>query len=368
MAAVLEPPAAVEPRAAQPSRVPVQKADGHFPALTGIRFFLALWVILHHLASRNMMLEQWARSLPAGLQNFIHGGYLAVGAFFVLSGFVLARRYHSPDWNRASLLRYGLSRFARIYPVYVLSLALILPLMIMEWNPTWMANYFLLLQGWADPRVYWNTPAWSLSCEVFFYLCFPLAVMIVRARNWMGVLAAGCAACLLTAALRNLGMPEAWKPLLYLSDFLMGIAAADAFTLLAKSRWQSRIRGAWIYLPACAAAVAIVVRPDVLGRTVTLNGALRPLNALALIGFALGGGWLARTLSTELAVYLGKASYSMYILHIPLLWWYNFPREFNPFPAVVNACLYTLLVIVVSAAVFRWIEEPANRHLRRRFR
>ena len=53
-----------------------------------------------------------------------------------------------------------------------------------------------------------------------------------------------------------------------------------------------------------------------------LNSALRPLNGLLLIGFALGGGPAARGLSTPVAVYLGKASYAMYILHVPMLWWY----------------------------------------------
>jgi peptidoglycan/LPS O-acetylase OafA/YrhL len=347
----------------KPTKRPL--ADSHLPALTGVRFFLALWVILHHLTSRNMMLEGWARTLPEEVRNFIRGGYLAVGAFFVLSGFVLGRRYDAPRWTRTSLFNYGLSRFARIYPVYLVSLVLILPLVILDWKPAWMANYVFLLQGWSDPGVYWNTPAWSLSCEVFFYLLFPLAVLLFRARNWPGVLAVATAACLLTATLRNIGMPEAWKPLLHFSDFLIGVAAADAFALL--PRWP-RGKGAWLYLPACAASVAVIARPDILARGLTLNGTLRPLNAIALIGLALGGGALGRFLSHELTVYLGKASYSMYILHIPLLWYYNFPRDFNHLPAVVNACLYTLLVIAVSAAVFRWIEEPANSNLRKRFK
>jgi peptidoglycan/LPS O-acetylase OafA/YrhL len=91
---------------------------------------------------------------------------------------------------------------------------------------------------------------------------------------------------------------------------------------------------------------------------------LRPLNAAILIGLAMGGGWLARLLATSPAVYLGKASYSLYILHIPLLWWYTAADPVNPLPRTASAVVYTLIAVGVSAVVFRWFEEPANRRLR----
>jgi peptidoglycan/LPS O-acetylase OafA/YrhL len=70
----------------------------HLPALTGLRFVLAIWVIVHHLTGKGMMLEPWVQSLPDGLQSLVRGGYLAVGTFFVLSGFVLARSYGEKEW------------------------------------------------------------------------------------------------------------------------------------------------------------------------------------------------------------------------------------------------------------------------------
>jgi peptidoglycan/LPS O-acetylase OafA/YrhL len=87
---------------------------------------------------------------------------------------------------------------------------------------------------------------------------------------------------------------------------------------------------------------------------IDLNTALRPLNALLLVGLALG----ARALSTPLVVYLGKSSYAMYILHVPVLWWIS--RWSPHMPAVV----YVALVILISAVVYRYFEEPANRYLR----
>ena len=64
-----------------------------YPALTGLRFFLALWVILEHLTGPGQKLEATVLLLPHGMFTLIRGGYQAVTTFFVLSGFVLTRSY-----------------------------------------------------------------------------------------------------------------------------------------------------------------------------------------------------------------------------------------------------------------------------------
>ena len=70
------------------------KSDAQYlPALTGLRFVLGMWVILHHLTGKGMLLDQWNLTLPFALQSIFRGGYLAVQTFFLLSGFVLAQSY-----------------------------------------------------------------------------------------------------------------------------------------------------------------------------------------------------------------------------------------------------------------------------------
>ncbi len=345
----------------------------HLPALTGLRFVLALWVVLHHLTGRGMMLDAWVRALPPAGGGLVRGGYLAVGTFFVLSGFVLARNYNNSGWTRHALVRYGVSRFARIYPVYLLSLLVVSPFIVAERAPyktALLADYGLVLQGWTGTLpVNWNTPAWSLSCEVFFYICFPLALALLGRLNWRVVWAITAVTCFLPGVMLRLGIPDMWKPLIHLSDFVIGIAASSAYDLLQRSRLDLEGRGYWLYLPAAAAGAALIAKPDLAPATLGLNSTLRPLNALLIVGLALGGGLFARGLSTRLAVYLGKASYSLYILHIPLLWWY---KRFGvpPFrwvPPAALAFVYVAGTVAVSAAVFRLVEEPANRHLRNWF-
>ena len=162
--------------------------------------------------------------------------------------------------------------------------------------------------------------------------------------------------CCLTRAMWAAGVSDNIKPLVHLSDFLMGIAAACAYDLL--QRRARPPKGWWLYLPGLAGAAGVIAYPGVLPDSIDMNTALRPLNGLLLIGLALGGGAVARVLSTRVAVYLGKSSYAMYILHVPILWWCL--RRSPEFPPL----LYVAIVIAVSAVVYGAFEEPANRRLR----
>jgi peptidoglycan/LPS O-acetylase OafA/YrhL len=332
------------------------------PALTGLRFLMALWVVLHHLTGHGQSLEAAVLRLPFPIYTFIRGGYEVPTTFFVLSGFMLARSHLSTVWSRRNLLRYGLSRVARIYPVYALSLAIVAPFILADQTPSkgrLVAVHGLLIQGWLGPlSVNWNTPAWTLSCEMFFYLAFPLVAVAFQGSGWGKTLAAAVVACCLTRVLWAAGVSDGTKPLVHLADFLMGIAASCAYDLLV--RHGRPPAGMWLYLPAAAAAAVLLAWPQVLPRPIDLNSALRPLNAALLVGLGLGGGLAARALSSRLIVYLGKSSYAIYLLHIPIMWWYcRWSKGFS-------APLYIALVIGISVLVYRFIEEPANRYLRSR--
>ena len=263
-----------------------------FPALTGLRFFLALWVILHHLTGPGQKLEATALLLPHGLFTLIRGGYQAVTTFFVLSGFVLTRSYAATVWTRRNTLRYALGRVARVYPVYLLSLAVVAPFILADHTPGkpgYLVAHFLLVQAWLGAiPVNWNTPAWSLSCEMFFYALFPLSALFTRRANWRGIALAAAIACCLTRAMWAAGVSDNIKPLVHLSDFLMGIAAACAYELL--QRRARPPRGWWLYIPGLAGAAGVIAYPEVLPKFIDLNSALRPLNGVLLIGLALGGG------------------------------------------------------------------------------
>jgi len=340
---------------AQPSR------SGHLPALTGLRFFLALWVIFTHLIGTGHVYEPVVLLLPGPLQDILRRGYQAVPTFFVLSGFVLAKTYGRTEWNRSNLWKYLTGRFARVYPVYLLSLLIVSPFIVKAQDAPkgWLvAMHLTLTQGWfaGHYTAGWNTPAWSLSCEMFFYLIFPLLIIPMKNQGWRRTIGAALVACVLTQAMWAAGISDQIKPIVHLSDFLMGIAVANAFDLLTVRR--SAPSGAWFYGVGFLGSAAILAYAQYLPESISMNTLLRPMNALLLLGLGLGGGGLARLLSAQPIVYLGKASYAMYILHIPILWWAV------SWPSFAVTYLYVPFVVGLSCVVYQIFEEPANRFIR----
>jgi peptidoglycan/LPS O-acetylase OafA/YrhL len=324
-----------------------------------------------------MMLAQWEQTMPAAARSLLRGGYLAVQTFFILSGFVLARSYASTRWNRQSLIRFGMARIARIYPAYLLSLIVVSRFMLETLakpgrttgqKAGLLGDYAFLLLGWKGSlSVGWNTPAWSLSCELFFYLCFPLLFLWLRKARLPGILTALGISLVVPIALAHAGVPSVWKPIHHLSDFLAGIAAAGLYDILSRSVPALRGRGFLLYIPAVAAALAFIVHPEVLNGTLAdLNTVLRPLNVLLLIGLGFGDGLLGRALAAKPAEYLGKVSYCMYILHVPILWWYSryALHLLGPAPHGWSAVAFLVSVVAISSAAYELVESPANDRIR----
>jgi peptidoglycan/LPS O-acetylase OafA/YrhL len=347
------------------------------PALTGLRFVLGIWVILHHLTGSRMLLDQWNQSLPAAAQSLMRGGYLAVQTFFLLSGFVLALSYAHTKWDRRSLMRFAVARVARIYPAYLLSLAVVSWFMFefvlkpgrsVAHKAAVLGDYAFVLQGWQGSLTEgWNTPAWSLSCEFFFYLCFPLLFLWLGRGRLTRVFAALGACLVVPILLVHAGVPAFWKPIHHLADFAAGIAAARIYSAMVRSGAAVERIGFWLSGGALAAGAGFIIYPHVLDGTVmNLNTVLRPINVALLIGLATGGGFIVRLLSTEAVGYLGKVSYSMYILHIPLLWWFSQYTTYKYGSAAPGwiGFLFVVVVIGVSAAAYEFVEAPANRWIR----
>jgi len=339
---------------------PTQRSE-HLPALTGLRFFLALWVVFSHLIGTGHVYEPVVLVLPGPLQDLVRRGYQAVPTFFVLSGFVLARTYGPTVWNRRNLWKYLTGRFARVYPVYLLSLLIVAPFIVhaRDQPKGWLvAMHLTLTQGWFTGHYTagWNTPAWSLSCEMFFYLMFPLLIIPMKNGGWARTLGAALAACVLTQAMWAAGISDQIKPLIHLSDFLMGIAVARAFDLLTQR--VAAPSGKWFYRIGFIGSAVILAYAQYLPGSISMNTLLRPMNGLLLLGLGLGGGLVARVFSARPIVYLGKASYAMYILHIPILWWAV------SWPSLAVRYLYVAFVVTLSCLVYAVFEEPANRWLR----
>jgi peptidoglycan/LPS O-acetylase OafA/YrhL len=169
------------PEAFSPSPRGPDAARPRLAALTTLRFFAALHVVLFHVKVIGILAGG-----PWWYQNFAGIGYVGVNFFFVLSGFILVYTYAGPS---LSARRFWQARFARVYPAYLLSLLVAAPffffaighldLPFFAWSREHLAAACILtialLQAWApQAALTWNSVCWSLSVEAFFYSVFPL--------------------------------------------------------------------------------------------------------------------------------------------------------------------------------------------------
>ncbi len=158
------------------------------PALAGVRIFAALHIYFFHLKQAHdagLLRFSAISALPAPLASLIGRGHVSTGLFFQLSGFLLAYAYldssgrpKTTDWT------FWRGRFVRLYPLYFLSLLLLVPapalLPFTAKHPSTaevaggVLSSLTLTQAWFPAfALWWNAPAWALSAFAAFYAIFP---------------------------------------------------------------------------------------------------------------------------------------------------------------------------------------------------
>lgn len=326
-------------------------------SLTGLRFFAALQVVLFHFGAGFAARHH----LPAWGLAWLDSGWCAVCLFFVLSGFVLAYSYQGKIQGITSSGRFWQARFARIYPVYLASLLLCFHnafiiswklkiaslTMVQSWNP------FHPAYGGS-----WNMPTWTLSVEAFFYLLFPLLIVLLDKANNRGVwILFWCLLGVILLARTELTGPSTPilaipLPILRLPEFLLGLCAGLLFRRGVRLPWAG-----WISLASVAAAVAIMAS----GHPQLLRFIILPF-AFLIFSLAHGTGTIAKALSTKVLLLLGGASYSVYLLQEPvrilLHEWIG--RQGDG----LDTYLFVPVLICFAVLVFRFYEEPMRHWLK----
>jgi len=314
------------------------------PALTGLRFLLAALVMMYHNGA-----EQIHRA-PAWAGSIVSFGFLAVNAFFILSGFVLAQSYLDSEGKmRGSRAEFWIARFARIYPVYALAILFSFPNRLENGSGALTATgekiattcVFTLTQSWApDFSVFINRAAWSLSVEAFFYFAFPFVIGCVAAKSRRGLISVMAVCWILLLAPASLFVLAGgglfgtaaqtiayttrfaafmqFNPALHLPAFIMGIALQRLFTLERPSPLVNSWRAGAISWASLLLIGVILGAGWKLPAPLVHKGLLAPLFAALMFGLASGRGALAAALANREMVRLGEASYSVYLLHIPL--------------------------------------------------
>lgn len=338
--------------------------------LTSVRFFAALSVLLFHFGA-GMVARLGA---PVPLRNLFANGYVGVTFFFVLSGFLLTYSYFDRLSNAAQMRDYAVSRLARLYPVYLLGLALLVPEYLPHANLVEALRVITVTQSWTLPLATlpaaWNTPAWTLSIELAFYIVFPVILAgLRRTRRWQAIVGIfTCAAVIVglgTAGVSPGGsgpiVRQAWLawvpfPLIRGPEFLLGALLGLAFVRR------------WFRLPRLAAPLAGAAIIGVMCATQAswVPGAVCLGAAVLILGLAqTAGEGTHRLLSSTIMVRLGASSYALYLMQIGVK--RIFSAAFTGRLDVFGRLLFPVCLIGLSVLVFLYFEEPCRRLIQRAF-
>lgn len=317
------------------------KSQSRLQFLDGIRGLCALYITLHHayfICGWNHgggAFPGWFRWLT----DWMWHGPLAVGVFIVLSGFCLMLPVVRSENGQ---LRGGVAGFARrrarrILPPYFAALGFSLLLIVtvptlgsksgQRWDlqlpafePGALLSHLLLVHNLSDSWIYKiNSPLWSIATEWQIYFIFALLLHPVWRR--LGTLAMAAMAAIL-------GMGLLWAlPALpayphYLTMFAMGAVAA--VVCFGRDRQLQRLRtgvpwGALAFATGTGFAAALLLAPGAVWRVRLLaEFAVAVCAALLIVHGALSGrriDWL----NSRLLQNLGQYSYSLYLVHMPVL-------------------------------------------------
>ena len=145
--------------------------------LTFTRFIAAISIVIFHYGNESFLFNNKYLSFI-----FTHAN-VGVSYFFVLSGFVLTIVYYQK--KEFSTKQYFINRFARVYPLYIFSIIIILFIFhFQSININELILNITMLQSWVPKMATTlNYPAWSLSVELFFYISFPLIFRYLKKRR-----------------------------------------------------------------------------------------------------------------------------------------------------------------------------------------
>lgn len=371
--------ASPEAREASKQLVDIRKPD-RLNALTGLRCFAAVNIVLFHFSNPN-----WFGIFAP----VVNAGYASVSFFILLSGFVLA--YNYAGRARAGQLdkaRFYKARFTRLYPIYFLSLLLAWRVIPQEEHAhthamflTGMALSPLLLQGWIPSiATFLNTPAWTMSAESFFYAVFPWMARWKRPERkrtillWLAVVwGIGLIPGTLYVVFNPDGIAQVnrysygpwlqalkFTPLPHLMSFVFGVLLAQLDELIPR---KAIIRPVLGVIGFVLLFLILWLAKD-MPYALLHDGFLMPYFGCIVLGLA-GDNVLARGFGIRPLVFVGEASYCLYLLHFNFWILIHQTHVLDKLHlAQYDPWISYAILIGMALVALHYVEKPAQRTLR----
>ena len=372
------------------------------PILDLFRLFAALLVVLVHY---EIIFGQFV----------VYGslGTTALSWFFILSGFIITYSY--PDFDSFSdLKRFYVHRFIRIYPVYFL--AVLVSAIFVSGGVTALGDQFFEQvrrpfeisydlpqvkdsEFWAISalrhltftqslssvetlKLVFNGPLWSLVLEVYFYLAFPLLLILLKPMKSLSRIAIALIFGYVLQFLliqyflpdvesfnvMNLNVPIYTNPAIRGLEFVFGMLLYKAFALLPSITREEKHTSTPLLMAIFGYLVINAVGENFIPYQYSMFFSAVPVVAL-LVFILARTHWYPVGIGNKLCLWAGGISYVLYCFHWPLM---EMVRFWNIVPQSVafpyHLITLILFLLLVSHLIYRWIETPIRRLLYRKFK
>ncbi|CAI1131472.1 acyltransferase family protein [Serratia quinivorans] len=339
--------------------------------LDGLRGIFALTVALSHFFGSQYGWHDYP------FQN----AYISVDFFFILSGFVLSHVYgqalSSGLMNDRKFIFY---RFARMYPLHIVTMVVvgIIYLLTQRAFPfdepffSGIANIFLLQNMGFVSNWSWNDPSWSISAE-FWVSVFLVPWCIRRVKtNQLLFIALMCYTVLYTS-FGSLMVAHEMMYGIVTSGFvrcIAGVTLGIAVCRMVQGMGQTGLNHMQKSIIGCldmilfAAVVYLVYQKTPIGK---LSFLPIPLVALLMLSLATLNSWFNKIIGSRIPVWLGDISYSVYLIHTPIILVMGSVLAPLNLPFAVKFTVFLTLTLVLSHLTHRFFEKPCYEWLKKRF-
>ena len=357
--------------------------------LTITRFLVILLVLYSH--GDTGIYSAFLERIPF-FQELLLAGPAGVSYFYVLSGFVMGLAYFRQG-EEFNITKFWRARFLRLYPLYLIAFLLTCAYyadsILRIKPPKILANIFII-QAWIPAYSQsFNYPAWSMTVEIFFYIVFPFFTIWAYKQSTKKLITGSLIFWAISQIIYHIlwigYFPErkdiiVYSPIFHLNSFIIGVVGAIWY--LREGR-QQNLKPKTILLVFLASVIFVSVYTVISLRHINyfpylptglqpMAGLLAPLMVLFCISLSLDQSRLSKSLTHPAFLMLGEATYAIYILHVPLTWFY---RRFLESSALVtdptrifDVTAFPLLIgiglfarICIDQPIQTWLKNIMNR-------
>ena len=350
---------------------------GRYSLLDFARFLAAICVVIYHY--QHFMEKPYLQTLSwyPYIDLFIEKGYLAVPFFWTLSGFVIASTYTPATWRGAR--RFFLFRFARLYPLHLVTLILVTMLQIVSLqlngygliytnqNISNFLFHLFFLSGFSESLngnyFSFNAPVWSVSLEIMCYGLFALLMVLKKLKSYIIYLL--FMAVIFIDAYSELPDQLVRVNLYFFTGVIIYFLKVE----------QNQVYRYFFFIFYFSCLLLSIGQTPTFLMNVFPSLQIFQYRYIALFALVISILlWLEPRVSSSISkkfIQLGNLSYAIYLLHIPtqLILLITVPLFFENSKFIAGEIMFFIaflfIVLIFSNLIFKHFEEPCRQRIRR---